>query len=650
MADDKDKRVGALEDELKLLKGEVKRTLVDLRAFIMREDSPLSEKVSLARADSEAKRDQVIVEVGKASKRVGTLEAVSAESNAKMEALEEQIKALAQGGGGGVGPEVTDKIAALEAQIQAIGQGGGGGVGPEVTDKIASLEAQIKAVGQGGGGGVGPEVTDKIAALEAQMKAVGQGGGGIPSEVTDKIASLEAQIRALVQAGANGGSVSGGSVSDGRVDALEGELQSLRRALESGAHGQASISDSRAKGLEEELNSLRRAVQSMPSPQDLPPRGAGEPEVRALQDELSTLRRAVESMPARQAPAAPGLAPMAPGQAPFAPGPAPFASGPAPNYTIQVPFDYIQQVLRPSGAHNAIAAVASAVQQEQPDLRRHVAPDGTVTMLFTDIEGSTAKLDRIGDQRWMEVLHDHNAMVRKEIDAHNGFEVKSLGDGFMVAFSSARRGLQCAVDIQRAFASFNEQHSEEPIPLRLGLHSGEAIQEENDFFGRAVNLAFRIASEAEGGQILVSPLLKELTSDSDEFRFGEGREVELKGLPGRHTVYAVLWNGGQVVSPARAAQPSTRDAEASEAREYAPQKANSGGQSPEQSWGTATRPSGGRPYYPSEAPPPPREQTNGYVLESGWPSPSGASYAAPTTGGTAAPEFFNVNTMANLVR
>jgi class 3 adenylate cyclase len=126
------------------------------------------------------------------------------------------------------------------------------------------------------------------------------------------------------------------------------------------------------------------------------------------------------------------------------------------------------------------------------------------------------------------------------VAAHDGFEVKSQGDGFMLAFQSARRALQCAAEIQRAFARRNEL-AEEPIRVRMGLHTGEAIKEGDDFFGKHVNLAARIAGQAEGGEILASSLLKELTASAGDIAFSEGREVELKGLTGSHHVFQVAW-------------------------------------------------------------------------------------------------------------
>ena len=195
----------------------------------------------------------------------------------------------------------------------------------------------------------------------------------------------------------------------------------------------------------------------------------------------------------------------------------------------------------PLDVKTSIDRVASSLERERPDLRTHAAPDGTVTLLFTDIEGSTALNEKVGDRRWIELLRIHNAIVREHVAAQNGFEVKSSGDGFMVAFSSARRGIACAVGIQRALADLAEKAPEDAVRVRIGLHTGEAIAEEGDFYGRHVNFAARVGAAADGGEILVSSLLRELTGSSGEFEFDEGHEVQLKGLAGTHRVYGVKW-------------------------------------------------------------------------------------------------------------
>jgi class 3 adenylate cyclase len=193
-----------------------------------------------------------------------------------------------------------------------------------------------------------------------------------------------------------------------------------------------------------------------------------------------------------------------------------------------------------SGTDTSIDTVAREVLVAQPDLRQQAAPDGTVTIMFSDIEGSTEKTAALGDTKWMEVLRDHGAIIREQLTAHGGFEVKSEGDGFMLAFQSARKAIQCAIAMQRAFEAHNEG-AETPVRTRMGLHTGEVIKEGDDFFGIHVNLAARVASKATGGEILVSSLLKELTASGGDIAYGDPRTVEFKGIEGEHQVWPVVW-------------------------------------------------------------------------------------------------------------
>ena len=190
-------------------------------------------------------------------------------------------------------------------------------------------------------------------------------------------------------------------------------------------------------------------------------------------------------------------------------------------------------------APTSVDEVASTVSSERPSLRTAAAPDGTVTVLFSDIEGSTKLNERLGDVRWLELLRAHHAIVREQVHHHGGFEVKSQGDGFMVAFPSARRGLQCARAIQGAIDERLGAHPDGPIRLRIGLHTGEAIREEADFYGKNIVFAARIADEARGGEILASSVVKQLTESAGDLRFENERELELDGLTGTHRVYNV---------------------------------------------------------------------------------------------------------------
>ena len=170
-----------------------------------------------------------------------------------------------------------------------------------------------------------------------------------------------------------------------------------------------------------------------------------------------------------------------------------------------------------------------------------VAPDGTVTILFSDIEGFTAMTQRLGDIRAREVLARHNEIVRNHVASCGGYEVKSQGDGFMVAFAGAAKALRCAIGIQRALEEDGREHPDSPVRVRIGLHTGEALRVDDDFHGNAVNMASRIAGAASGGEVLVSSLLRELTDGTGEFAFDGPRHVELKGFDGARTVYPLRW-------------------------------------------------------------------------------------------------------------
>jgi class 3 adenylate cyclase len=191
-------------------------------------------------------------------------------------------------------------------------------------------------------------------------------------------------------------------------------------------------------------------------------------------------------------------------------------------------------------APTSVDEVASTVGSERPSLRPGTAPDGTVTILFTDIEGSTQLNERLGDVQWLELLRAHHVIVREQVHQHGGFEVKAQGDGFMIAFPSGRRAVLGACESQRELDSELGDHADAPIRLRIGLHTGEAIREEADFYGKNIVLAARIADRARGGEILASSVVKQLTESAGDLRFENERELELDGLAGTHTVYRVV--------------------------------------------------------------------------------------------------------------
>ena len=168
-------------------------------------------------------------------------------------------------------------------------------------------------------------------------------------------------------------------------------------------------------------------------------------------------------------------------------------------------------------------------------------PTGTVTIMFTDIEGSTELFERIGDGAARRVLAEHNRLVRNQVEQCGGHEVKNSGDGFMVVFPSAAKALRCAAALQREFAGFHADEGRVQVRVRIGLHTGDVEAQDGDFVGRAVTMAARIADAADGTEVLVSSLVRELAGSSGEFAFGDGRAVDLKGLTGQHVVHPLDW-------------------------------------------------------------------------------------------------------------
>jgi class 3 adenylate cyclase/pimeloyl-ACP methyl ester carboxylesterase len=168
------------------------------------------------------------------------------------------------------------------------------------------------------------------------------------------------------------------------------------------------------------------------------------------------------------------------------------------------------------------------------------APSGMVTILFTDMEGSTSLTQRLGDAKAQELLRAHNGVVREALTSHGGSEVKHTGDGIMASFATASKALDCAVAVQRAFASRNEERPEEAIRVRVGLNAGEPVAEEHDLFGTAVQLAARVCAQAEPGQILVSNVVRELAAGKG-FLFSDRGDTSLRGFEDPVRLYDVSW-------------------------------------------------------------------------------------------------------------
>lgn len=174
-----------------------------------------------------------------------------------------------------------------------------------------------------------------------------------------------------------------------------------------------------------------------------------------------------------------------------------------------------------------------------------------ITVLFTDVVGSSYLRTTRGDASAQQILDRHFDLVRQQIERHSGQEVKTIGDSFMVAFGSARSAVECAVSVERDLADHNRENPDEQVQVRIGLNTGEAIEREGDFFGASVDAAFRIMSKAAGGQILASRAVRQVVDETKDFEFVDRGPHWLKGFPKHWRLYEILWGGGEssAVSP-----------------------------------------------------------------------------------------------------
>ena len=169
-------------------------------------------------------------------------------------------------------------------------------------------------------------------------------------------------------------------------------------------------------------------------------------------------------------------------------------------------------------------------------------PEGTVTVLFTDVEGSTDLITSLGDQSAHARLQTQAELVRRQAKEHGGREVRSMGDGFMIAFASARAAVACAVSIQQHLDADNRSHAaEEKVGIRIGLHTGEVIRGDGDLSGHAVNSAARIMAKAGAGQILISDTVKGVLGHSRDTELVDRGRFRMKDFPQRWRLYEVLW-------------------------------------------------------------------------------------------------------------
>jgi class 3 adenylate cyclase len=164
--------------------------------------------------------------------------------------------------------------------------------------------------------------------------------------------------------------------------------------------------------------------------------------------------------------------------------------------------------------------------------RPTLEPDRVLlTVLFTDVVGSTERAALVGDRRWRELLDRHDATVRRQLERFQGREIKTVGDGFLATFDGPARAIRCACAIRDALRPLG-------LDVRAGLHTGEVELRDNDIGGIAVHVAQRVSALAAPGEVLVSRTVVDLVAGSS-IQFSRGQDRELKGLPGKWRLFTV---------------------------------------------------------------------------------------------------------------
>ena len=184
--------------------------------------------------------------------------------------------------------------------------------------------------------------------------------------------------------------------------------------------------------------------------------------------------------------------------------------------------------------HTALDALCHAAMDAQP----LIGHTGIASVMFTDIANSSSIAEAVGDTVWANTVQRHLGDVTGVIGAHDGTLVKSLGDGTMSTFASASAAMTAARAVQ---VRLGKDAAEPRLQLRIGIHTGDVVHADGDFFGTVVNKAARITTRATPGEIRVSDATKVMVGGAGEFDFSDPVSVPLKGFKGDHLIHRLGW-------------------------------------------------------------------------------------------------------------
>jgi class 3 adenylate cyclase len=165
---------------------------------------------------------------------------------------------------------------------------------------------------------------------------------------------------------------------------------------------------------------------------------------------------------------------------------------------------------------------------------RRIGPEATrivATVMFTDVVGSTARADALGDRAWSDLLRAHDSRLRTQLGRFGGREIDTAGDGFFASFASPTAAIRCAHAVQQSVRELG-------IEIRIGIHTGECELVGEKLRGLSVHIGSRVAGKADAGQVMVSQTVKDIATGSG-FVFEDAGEHELKGIPDRWHLYRV---------------------------------------------------------------------------------------------------------------
>lgn len=189
------------------------------------------------------------------------------------------------------------------------------------------------------------------------------------------------------------------------------------------------------------------------------------------------------------------------------------------------------EVTDEDGKTVAIVQGPCRVRERGGRAAEQIADRRLLTVLFTDVVGSTERAQQLGDARWRELLEHHNVLCRRQLELHKGHEVKTMGDGILATFDSPSRAVRCAIAIRDGLAGLG-------LHVRAGIHTGECELVGRDVAGLAVHVASRIEATAQPDEILISGTVRDLIASSEVAIADRGRH-DLKGVSGAWQLFAV---------------------------------------------------------------------------------------------------------------